>query len=167
MLQQVESAFFDTPMGRFGVMISFDLLYGTPSLALLNKHRVDHVLFPAAWVDKKPLFHALSFHSGYAVGHGVNLLAANLFQPSRGWDDVILMVIYKQFKSNVELKKYASFVFWTKSFFKFDLTLERRKVSKNVDPWEIVPVNIFIQLNDHKFKITFEERKILNTCARK
>ena len=74
-------SFFDTPFGRFGTFICFDLLFRAPPIPLVEQYQIDHVVFPTAWMNVLPYFSAVSFHQSFAVGHGVNFIAANLHDP--------------------------------------------------------------------------------------
>ncbi|KAM4771001.1 pantetheinase [Rhinophrynus dorsalis] len=68
---------FDTPFGKFGIFICFDILFYNPAVALVVDHNVDSVLFPTAWMNLLPHLTAIEFHSAWAMGMGVNLLSAN------------------------------------------------------------------------------------------
>ncbi|XP_068087678.1 pantetheinase-like [Hyperolius riggenbachi] len=73
---------FDTPFGKFGIFICFDLLFYDPAVALVVQHNVDTVLFPTAWMNLLPHLTAIEFHSAWAMGMGVNLLSANTHNTS-------------------------------------------------------------------------------------
>ncbi|XP_064611046.1 pantetheinase-like [Liolophura sinensis] len=77
-----EEIFFDTHFGRFGLFTCFDILFRSPSVDLIEKHNVDTVLFPTAWMDALPLLAAIEYHSAFAVMMQVNLLSANIHLPS-------------------------------------------------------------------------------------
>ena len=72
---------FDTPFGRFGTFICFDVLFHNPAVPLVTEHGIDHVVFPTAWFDVLPLFAAVGFHGSWARGMEVNFLAANTHVP--------------------------------------------------------------------------------------
>lgn len=74
---------FDTPFGKFGIFTCFDVLFHDPAVALVTEFQVDTILFPTAWMDVLPHLAAIEFHSAWAMGMGVNFLAANLHSPSR------------------------------------------------------------------------------------
>ena len=67
---------FETPFGKFGTFICFDVLFHDPAVPLVTRHSIDHVVFPTAWFDVLPLFAAIGFHSSWAQGMQVNFLAA-------------------------------------------------------------------------------------------
>ncbi|XP_036287431.1 biotinidase [Pipistrellus kuhlii] len=82
----VDHTVFDTPFaGRFGVFTCFDILFLRPAVELLLRDpEVRHVAFPAAWMNQLPLLAAIQIQSAFARAFGVNVLAANLHQPSLG-----------------------------------------------------------------------------------
>ncbi|VDI56530.1 pantetheine hydrolase [Mytilus galloprovincialis] len=73
-----KSVSFETPFGKFGVMICFDIIFRNPAIELLENHNVDNIVFPTAWMDALPILAAIQFHSAFAAGANVNFLAANL-----------------------------------------------------------------------------------------
>lgn len=80
-----EYIYFDTPFGRFGVFTCFDILFHDPAVSLVTKYNVTNIVFPTAWIDALPFLAAIQFHSAFAAGSGVNLLAANIHIPSFGF----------------------------------------------------------------------------------
>jgi len=79
----VDYTFFDTPYGRFGAIVCFDIIFQQPAAFLVENFNVSHVLFPTAWMNQLPYYSAVTFHQAFAIGLGVNLLAANRHLPSR------------------------------------------------------------------------------------
>ncbi|NXG41922.1 VNN1 Pantetheinase, partial [Psilopogon haemacephalus] len=75
--KEPEAVMFETPFGKFGIFTCFDILFHDPAVVLVNKLQVDTVLFPTAWMNVLPFLTAVEFHSAWAMGMGVNLLAAN------------------------------------------------------------------------------------------
>ncbi|XP_030054328.1 pantetheinase [Microcaecilia unicolor] len=73
---------FDSPFGKFGIFICFDILFHDPAVALVSRLNVDTILFPTAWMNVLPHLTAIEFHSAWAMGMGVNFLAANLHNTS-------------------------------------------------------------------------------------
>ncbi|XP_071180072.1 pantetheinase-like [Mytilus edulis] len=73
-----KSVSFETPFGKFGVMICFDIIFRNPAIELLENHNIDNIVFPTAWMDALPILAAIQFHSAFAAGANVNFLAANL-----------------------------------------------------------------------------------------
>ena len=71
---------FDTDFGRFAVFTCFDILFKNPAIDSL-KPGVGNVVFPTAWMDALPLLAAVQYHSAFAAGAKVNLLAANINLP--------------------------------------------------------------------------------------
>ncbi|XP_053317338.1 pantetheinase [Spea bombifrons] len=74
---EAEVVTFETPFGRFGIFICFDILFYNPAVALVVDHNVDTIIFPTAWMNVLPHLSAIEFHSAWAMGMGVNLLSAN------------------------------------------------------------------------------------------
>nr|XP_020635520.1 pantetheinase-like [Pogona vitticeps] len=73
---------FDTPFGKLGVFTCADILnFGEPAVSLVEKFKVDTVLFPTAWTNTLPLLSAVQYYSAWAMGMRVNLLAANIHKP--------------------------------------------------------------------------------------
>jgi len=91
-----ERVYFDTPFGRVGTFVCFDVIFGDPAMWLAERGDINHVAFPTAWMNKLPCYSAGPFHQSFAAAIGVNLLAANLHRPSLyfcgsgiyGWDGV-------------------------------------------------------------------------------
>jgi pantetheine hydrolase len=78
----VDYTYFDTPFGRFGAIVCFDIIFDQPAVELVEKYNVTHVLFPTAWMNQLPYYSAVTFHQAFAVGMRVNLFAANRRNPA-------------------------------------------------------------------------------------
>ena len=78
-----KSVSFNTPFGKFGAMVCFDILFKNPAIELLKSHEVRNIVFPTAWMDALPILAAIQFHSAFAAGNNVNFLAANIQIPDR------------------------------------------------------------------------------------
>ncbi|XP_070273821.1 pantetheine hydrolase VNN2 isoform X2 [Myotis yumanensis] len=76
--EKPELVTFDTTFGRFGIFTCFDILFHDPAVALVKDFHVDTILYPTAWMNVLPLLTAIEFHSAWAMGMRVNLLAANI-----------------------------------------------------------------------------------------
>ncbi|XP_063165951.1 pantetheinase-like [Candoia aspera] len=72
---------FDTAFGKFGLFTCFDILFHDPAVALVTQLSVDTILFPTAWMNVLPHLSAIEFHSAWAMGMRVNVLAANTHSP--------------------------------------------------------------------------------------
>ncbi|OWF55145.1 Pantetheinase [Mizuhopecten yessoensis] len=72
---------FDTPFGVFALAICFDVLFYDPIIDLIINHGVRNVAFPTAWMDRLPFLSSIEYHSAFAAGMGVNMLAANINYP--------------------------------------------------------------------------------------
>ncbi|KAL3841973.1 hypothetical protein ACJMK2_020049 [Sinanodonta woodiana] len=79
--ERVDLTTFDTPFGRFGTFSSLDIMYHDPAITLIQKMNITNIAYPTAWVDELPLLSAIEFHSAFAEGMHINLLAANLHLP--------------------------------------------------------------------------------------
>ncbi|NXY66728.1 VNN1 Pantetheinase, partial [Callaeas wilsoni] len=75
--KEPEAVTFETPFGKFGIFTCFDILFYEPAVVLVGKMQVDTVLFPTAWMNVLPFLTAVEFHSAWAMGMHVNVLAAN------------------------------------------------------------------------------------------
>lgn len=75
--KEPELVTFDTNFGKFGLFTCFDILFHDPAVALVSQLSVDTILFPTAWMNVLPHLTAIEFHSAWAMGMHVNLLAAN------------------------------------------------------------------------------------------
>lgn len=84
-----EHIFFETPFGRFGIFICFDLLFKNPAIDLIEIYNISNFAYPAAWWDtifkSASLLSAAQIHSAFAMGMKVNLLAANIQLPEDGF----------------------------------------------------------------------------------
>ncbi|KAH3874945.1 hypothetical protein DPMN_038202 [Dreissena polymorpha] len=79
---KVDISVFNTPFGRFGLIICFDILFEHPPIDLICRNNISNIAFPTAWMDAHPFYTSIQFHSAFAVGLGVNFLAANIHYPS-------------------------------------------------------------------------------------
>lgn len=75
--KEPEVVTFETPFGKFGIFTCFDILFYEPAVVLVSKMQVDTVLFLTAWMNVLPFLTAVQFHSAWAMGMRVNVLAAN------------------------------------------------------------------------------------------
>ncbi|KAM9316679.1 pantetheinase-like [Gastrophryne carolinensis] len=75
--REPELAMFETPFGKFGIFICFDILFYNPAVTLVVQNSVDTIIFPTAWMNVLPHLTAIEFHSAWAMGMGVNVLSAN------------------------------------------------------------------------------------------
>ncbi|XP_006885039.1 PREDICTED: vascular non-inflammatory molecule 2 isoform X1 [Elephantulus edwardii] len=73
---------FNTTFGKFGIFTCFDILFHEPAVTLVKDFHVDTILFPTAWMNVLPFLTAVEFHSAWAMGMRVNLLAANTHRAS-------------------------------------------------------------------------------------
>lgn len=76
---------FSTPFGRFGTFSTYDIMFSDPAFTLIKKMNVTNIVYPTAWRDELPLLAAIEIHSAFSEGFQVNLMAANLHVPSKGY----------------------------------------------------------------------------------
>ena len=78
----VEYAYVDTPFGRIGTLICFDLAFSEPGVNLVEKFNVDTIVFPTYWTmmntSMQFYMNIVAYSSGWARRMGVNFLAANI-----------------------------------------------------------------------------------------
>ncbi|CAG9829490.1 unnamed protein product [Diabrotica balteata] len=68
---------FETVFGvTFQLFSTYDLIWENP------KSNVRDIVYPSSWISTLPFYHSLSVQHGYAEANKVNLLAANLNNPS-------------------------------------------------------------------------------------
>lgn len=80
-----ETVTFTTDFGTFGLITCMDILYYNPSQSILaNSSGVTDVVYPAAWNSYLPFYMSLDVQVGYALANRVNLLAANINDPTNG-----------------------------------------------------------------------------------
>ena len=77
-----EHSYFDTDFGRFGLIVCNDIMFFDPVIELIRKYNVTDIVFPTAWSDYLPLYTLLGYISSFATGHSVNVLAANIREPT-------------------------------------------------------------------------------------
>ena len=73
-----EIVYADTPFGRIGMFICFDMIFKSPALNLVGDLNVTTMLFPTLWFDELPFLSAVQYHHGWAVTNQVNLLSSNM-----------------------------------------------------------------------------------------
>ena len=75
--------FIDTPYGRLGLLICFDINYEPPKL---KENRVDHLLYSIAWVDNAKSDWFTKRLPEIAQKADVNIIGANWSVPDKpGW----------------------------------------------------------------------------------
>ncbi|CAN2389768.1 Biotinidase [Pristimantis euphronides] len=81
---EVQYAFFDTHFGRCGLVTCFDILFYKPIVSLLEKHQVQHLLYPTAWMNQLPLLSSIQIQRAFATRFHINVLAANIHHTTLG-----------------------------------------------------------------------------------
>ena len=74
-------SYFDTPFGRIGMFVCFDVMFHDPTIQLIETYKIDTIAFSTAWMNVLPYFSAVPFHSAFAKGMGVNFLSSNRHEP--------------------------------------------------------------------------------------
>jgi len=77
-------AFFDTPFGRMGLFICFDMAWKFPGIKLIEDFNVTTMIYPTWWFDELPFQAANQLQQSWAIMNHVNVLAANTHNPSSG-----------------------------------------------------------------------------------
>lgn len=91
---------FDTPFGRMGLHICFDILFNLPGTKLISDYNVTTMLFPTWWYDELPFVFATQMQQSWAIANRVNLLAANTHFPETGFTTLLLFLKFKAILSN-------------------------------------------------------------------
>lgn len=69
--------YFDTPFGRMGLFVCFDLLFEGPGIKLVHELNVTSMITSTWWMDEQPFLSAHQLQAAWSYRNGVNLLAAN------------------------------------------------------------------------------------------
>ena len=67
---KVDYTVFNTTFGLFGTFTSHDVMFHEPAITLVEKMKVENIVYPAAWKDELPLKAAVEFHSCFFYGNG-------------------------------------------------------------------------------------------------
>ncbi|KAM4689347.1 biotinidase isoform 2-T2 [Discoglossus pictus] len=82
---EVQHVVFDTPFAsKFGIFTCFDILFLEPAVILIEKHKVQHIIYPTAWMNQLPLLSSIQIQRGFATAFNVNVLAANIHHTTLG-----------------------------------------------------------------------------------
>lgn len=82
--KEIENVYFDTPYGRFGLSICFDMMFKRPAIDLVEKYKIDTMLFPTWWYDEFPMLTATQFQDAWSLYNRVNLVASNVHKRELG-----------------------------------------------------------------------------------
>lgn len=81
--QSTELSIFETDFGvTFGMFICFDIMFSQPSIETIRQNGITDIIYTTAWLSEYPLLTAVEIQSGWSYATNVNLLAANLNNPS-------------------------------------------------------------------------------------
>lgn len=67
---------FDTDFGKFGMIVCFDSVFKS-SVELVEKYKIDTLLFPTFWFDDIVPLNAVEWQQAWAFANNVNFVAAN------------------------------------------------------------------------------------------
>ena len=73
-----EYIYVDTPFGRIGTLVCFDVLFENPAIDLVEKYEVNTIAYTTAWVNSMPFLDSVDFHQSWAMRMGVNFLSSNV-----------------------------------------------------------------------------------------
>lgn len=76
--------YFDSPFGRLGFLVCYDLMFRSPVIDLVEKHRVDTLVYSTYWFNYLPFVSAVQLQQAMAITHRVNFLAADVHLPADG-----------------------------------------------------------------------------------
>ncbi|KAF2363836.1 Carbon-nitrogen hydrolase, partial [Trinorchestia longiramus] len=80
-----DAALFTTDFGvAFSLQICFDIVFGEPSYANVQKNLTRDIITSTAWIDRAPFNMAPNVQNGFSRSLGVNLLIANYHWPELG-----------------------------------------------------------------------------------
>lgn len=75
---EVAFVYFQTPFGKFGTIVCFDLLHSQPTQQLLERHKIKNLIVTSAWNVMLPFIISLQMYSGLAKRNNINVIAANI-----------------------------------------------------------------------------------------
>ncbi|KAI1286455.1 Pantetheinase [Halotydeus destructor] len=81
---EVEYVTFDTPFGKMGLFICFDLIFRNPAVPLVEQYGVDTMILSTHWFDKQPFLMAHQYQQSWSFSNQVNVIASNRKQMSAG-----------------------------------------------------------------------------------
>lgn len=74
----IEYSYFETPFGKFGTVICFDLLHYYPTQELLLKYDIKNLLVTSAWNVFNPFVFPIQMYAGLSKTNNINVIAANV-----------------------------------------------------------------------------------------
>lgn len=73
-----EYIYFDTPYGRFGTIVCFDIIHYYPTQVLINKFGIRNLLVTSAWNVFSPFVISTQMFAGLAKRNNLNVVASNV-----------------------------------------------------------------------------------------
>jgi len=93
-LSTIDYAYFNTPLGRYGSIDCFDIIFEQPPVYRELQHRSRDASY-TEWMHARPYCSADTFHRAFVIGLCVNLLDSNRHERSlRGVGSGIYIYIY-------------------------------------------------------------------------
>lgn len=83
-LPNYEVISIDTPFGCLGMAICFDILFHQPLHDLVEKRKIDTLIFSAHWYDEYPFLAAHQVQNGISLSRQINLLASGINRIASG-----------------------------------------------------------------------------------
>uniref|UniRef100_A0A8C5MUQ2 Biotinidase n=1 Tax=Leptobrachium leishanense TaxID=445787 RepID=A0A8C5MUQ2_9ANUR len=82
---EVQHVVFDTPFADgFALFTCFDILFYKPAVDLVKKYKVNHIVYPTAWMNQLPLLSSIQIQRAFATTYNINFLAANIHHTTLG-----------------------------------------------------------------------------------
>ena len=75
---EAEYSIFDTPFGKFAMIVCFDLLHYYPTQVLLEIMGINNLLVTSAWNVFYPFVLPIQMYSGLAKRNSINVIASNI-----------------------------------------------------------------------------------------
>ncbi|KAJ6219744.1 hypothetical protein RDWZM_005556 [Blomia tropicalis] len=75
---------YDTPFGRLGFLICYDLMFHSPGIDLVEKHQIDTLIFSTYWFNHIPFVSGVQMQQAFAMMHRVNFIASDIQNPING-----------------------------------------------------------------------------------
>lgn len=70
--------FYDSPFGRLGFLVCYDLLFRSPGVDLVEKYQVDSLIYSTYWFNYVPFVSGVQMQQAFAMRHKVNFIASNV-----------------------------------------------------------------------------------------
>lgn len=81
---ELEHVTFETPFGKFGLFICFDLIFKEPGITLVEDYNVTTMVMSMNWIGERPALTAHQYLHAWSFANNINLLASNVHNVSTG-----------------------------------------------------------------------------------